>query len=77
MPDRDRTDNGRFTSDTIYEPSDFLAAVDGLDNPTTTDIANSVGCSNDTANRWLHQLEDDGDVTSSRIGNSLVWERAD
>lgn len=75
MTDRDRTENGQFTSDTIYQASDFLAAVDELDHPTTTDIANRVGSSYDTANRWLHQLKDEAEIKSTKIGNSLVWNR--
>jgi len=75
VTDRDRTEDGQFTTDTIYQASDFLAAVDELDNPTTTDIADRAGCSYDTANRWLHQLEDERKVVSTKIGNSLVWTR--
>lgn len=73
VTNRDRTEDGQFTSDSIYQASDFLTAVDGLDHPTTTDIADRVDCSYDTANRWLHQLEDEGQLKSTKIGNSLVW----
>jgi len=76
VTDRDRTDSGQFTSDTIYTERDFLAAVDGLDHPTTSDIADRVGCSHDTASRWLRQLETESEIKSQRIGNSVVWSQS-
>jgi DNA-binding IclR family transcriptional regulator len=77
VTNRDRSDGGQFTTDTIYKASNFLAAVDEHDHPTTTDIADRIGCSYDTANRWLHQLEEEDQVESTKIGNSLVWSQHD
>jgi len=55
-----------------YPDSAFLEAIrDG--NRGTSDIADAVGCKRRTADYRLRQLEEAGDVTSEKIGRSLVW----
>lgn len=72
MPDRDRNESGQFERDLSDE--DILSAVGELDTPTTTDIAQEVECDRTTARYRLGLLEDDGQVTSKKVGPALVWE---
>lgn len=73
MPGKDRDeDSGRYK--TNYEDSDFLNAVQQLDGMAgTSEVAEEVGCTRRTAYTRLSSLEEDGDVKSRQVGNSLVW----
>jgi hypothetical protein len=68
---RDRDERGQFPEQ--YTDQQFLTAVTGLDQPTTQDVADSVGCSRQLAHLRLRQLEDDNEVASRKIGNANVW----
>lgn len=72
MPGADRNDEGKY-SDT-YDDSDFLNAVRQLGGAGTTDVANEIGCDRRTAYVRLNELEDNGEVTSKKIGKALYWE---
>jgi len=43
----------------------------------TADVADAVGCSHDTAYKRLRSLEDDGQVTSRKIGQARMWSVVD
>ena len=68
--DRDE-ESGKFTEK--YSREAFLQAVDKLDNATTARVADDVGCSYDLAYRRLKQLEEDGEVSQTKIGSSFIW----
>lgn len=68
--DRDE-ESGKFTEQ--YPKEAFLAAVESLDNATTTKIAEEVGCSYDLAYRRLTSLSDTGEIRHTRVGSSFVW----
>ena len=68
--DRD-DESGKFTEK--YSREAFLQAVDKLDNATTARVADDVGCSYDLAYRRLKQLEEDGEVSQTKIGSSFIW----
>lgn len=69
---RDRNDTGEYSE--TYSPADILAAMrDEAGLHSTLDIAQSVGCSRDTALRKLRRLEDEGAVSSEHIAGALVW----
>lgn len=51
----------------------FLEALEEIEVPTTSKIAEQVGCSYDLAYRRLHELEDRGDVTKQDVGGSFIW----
>lgn len=70
--DRDE-ESGKFTEQ--YPREAFLRAVESIDNATTARIAEEVGCSYDLAYRRLNTLEEDGEVTHTKIGSSFVWSR--
>ena len=71
--DRDRdADTGQYTEE--YPPPDFVAAIeDASGSAGTQDIADTVGCSYETAYKKLHQLADDGTITRQKVGNANLW----
>jgi predicted transcriptional regulator len=56
-----------------YAESQFIGAIGQDDTPTTTDVAEDVGCSSQAALYRLNNMEDEGVVTSELIGNTLIW----
>lgn len=72
MPNKERDEtSGRFRQ--RFTDEEFLEAVRNGDLPTTNDVAEAVGCKYRTAYGRLGDLEDDGRVTSRKIGSSLIW----
>jgi GTP-sensing pleiotropic transcriptional regulator CodY len=73
VPGKDREDDsGRYT--TSYPDSDFIDAIQTLDGMAgTSEIAENVGCTRRTAYTRLQSLESEGEVSSRKVGNSLVW----
>jgi len=69
-PERDE-DTGRFGHH--YPDEAFLAAVRERDLPTTTEVADDVGCDRRTAYVRLTELKDGGVVRSRKVGTALVW----
>ena len=61
---------------TQFDDDDFLAAVDAHEPASTKDVAQAVGCSQQTAMRRLKQLEERGAVSSKRAGPAYIWSRA-
>lgn len=72
-PDRD-TDTGRYKE--TYPTDAFLSAISELETPTTQQIANEVGCSYDLAYRRLCDLESNGTIRKSTVGNSFLWAKS-
>ena len=73
MNDRDRDEkSGKFTEE--YPSQDFLDALVELGPSGTTDISTHVGCDRRTAYLKLKSLEEEGEVRSKKVGNSLLWE---
>lgn len=56
-----------------YPESQFIEAIEEGDTPTTTDVAEYVGCTSQAALYRLDKLEDEGTVSSEKIGNTKVW----
>lgn len=72
MPYDERDDDsGQFTPS--FSDEDFLDAVRAGDLPSTSEIADTVGCKYRTAYDRLNQLKDDDELASKKVGNSLVW----
>ena len=76
VTERPRDDHGRLQGN-AYSNTDFLDAVREGDLATTVDIAEAVGCERTTAYHRLTALEDDGQLESRKVGQSLVWSIAD
>lgn len=74
VPERDE-ETGQFREE--YPVQDFLRAVVELDTPTTSNVADLVGCSYDLAYRRLVNLADKGEVLKQEVGNSILWLPAD
>jgi MarR-like DNA-binding transcriptional regulator SgrR of sgrS sRNA len=61
-----------FTQSSVIEV--FETRGDYAEPLTATEIADRLGCSRRTALNKLHELEDDTDITSKKVGGrSRVW----
>ncbi|RJT03864.1 winged helix-turn-helix domain-containing protein [Halococcus sp. IIIV-5B] len=56
-----------------YGDQEFLEAIQEAENPTTGDIARTVGCTSQAALYRLNLLEDEGRVSSMKVGAAKVW----
>jgi len=64
-------EDGKF--EPTYDPEEFVRAVEALDLPTTSDVADSVDCPHRTALHHLNQLENANRLTSRKAGNAKLW----
>jgi len=72
MPGRDE-ETGRYTGQ--YSTEDFLNAISAEGGMAGTgEIADHVGCAHDTAYKRLQEMEEEGQVSSRKVGNTLLWE---
>jgi len=72
MPYDERDEeSGQFTP--TFSDEDFLDAARAGELPSTSEIADAVGCKYRTAYERLNRLEEDDLVRSKKVGNSLVW----
>lgn len=62
---------GQFTP--TYTSEDFLEALEELELPTTSDVAEHVGCAHRTALYHLNNLEEEGHVSSREAGRAKLW----
>ena len=73
--DRD-DETGRFTE--TYPPDEFIEAIrDEGGEAATRGVADTVGCSYETAYKKLQALSTTGAVDHRRVGNAYLWEIAD
>lgn len=56
-----------------YSDQQFLTAVSEQENPTTSNIAEQVGCTRQAADYRLRQLREENKIEATMIGNTLVW----
>lgn len=56
-----------------HSDEEYLEAVRQHEPAATSEIAEAVGVTRQSADYRLRQLEDDGRVESETIGNSLAW----
>jgi CRP-like cAMP-binding protein len=72
MGDRERDEeSGKFTEE--YPLQEFIEALDELGPSGTTDISDYIGCDRRTAYLKLKSLEEEGEISSTKVGNSLFW----
>lgn len=69
--DEDRDEEGKYRE--TYPDSDFLEAVHELPVPSTSNVAEKVGCSYDLAYRRLRDLYEEGKLEREEVGNSFVY----
>mgnify|MGYP002760962358 FL=1 len=73
MSDRDEK-TGQYVGE--YFTEDFLTAINNEGGAAGTgEIAERVGCAHDTAYKRLQEMEDDGLVSSQKVGNTLLWSK--
>ena len=73
--DQRDTESGKFTQK--YTDEVFIEGVATLGGDGTQNIADEVDCDYDITYKRLRELEDDGVVTSRKIGNTRFWELPD
>jgi len=71
MGEKKRDTTGRYSRS--VDDTDVVAAVRAHDPAATSEIADEVGISRQGADRRLRDLRDRGEVSSKKIGASLVW----
>lgn len=71
MPRTRDDESGLYTE--RYPVEQFRDALAGIAPATTSDVAGEIGCAYPTAYQKLRILEDDGEITSERVGNVRVW----
>lgn len=60
-----------------HSDDEYLDAVREHEPASTREIAETVGVARQSADYRLRNLEEQGKVTSKKIGNSLAWHLAD
>ncbi|WP_323677580.1 transcriptional regulator [Halorubellus sp. PRR65] len=73
MADERDANTGQYNEQ--YPRKAFLTAITTTDPPTTSNIADAVGCSYDLAYRRLTNLADTDHVTNTDVGGTYLWHR--
>ena len=69
--DRDN-ETGQFRK--TYTPEKALAAIEEYDGAASTaEVQETLGCSRRLALDLLHELEDEGRVSTREISNTYLW----
>lgn len=71
MGEKKRDTTGRYSRS--VDDGDVMAAVRAHDPAATSEIADEVGITRQGADRRLRDLRERGEVSSKKIGASLVW----
>jgi hypothetical protein len=72
MPRERDTESGEYTES--YPLVDFIDALESLGGTAgTREVSDEVGCAYRTAHAKLVELEDEGRVSSRRVGNARLW----
>lgn len=66
------SDDTRFTKK--FEDAAFIDAIEALNDATTREIAERVGCQKETARQRLKELAERGAVIEQRVGYQAVWD---
>lgn len=70
--DRTRDDTGRFQSE--FDDDDIIEVISDL-QPTagTSDIAQELGVTRQSADYRLRKLQEEGRIRSETVGRTLIW----
>ena len=72
VPYDEHGENGQFKQS--YTPEMMVEAIEDKGGAaSTSEVAESVGCSRRLALLRLRELEDDGRVAAREIGNTFLW----
>ena len=75
---RERDYRGQYVS--TITTDDVLEVLDSSDDPVLTakEVGELLGCSSEAARQRLHELQEEGDVKSKRVGaRALIFWAAD
>ena len=76
MPRTRDEESGKYTES--YPPEAVIEAIHNAgDMASTTDVADALGSSYETAYKKLRALEDSGEVQSRKVANARLWMTAD
>lgn len=71
MPKRRDSETGQFEE--VYD-EDCIRDLLIDTRLSTSEVADELDCHRTTAHRRLRELEDDGEIQSTQVGNTLLWE---
>jgi Mn-dependent DtxR family transcriptional regulator len=71
MTEKRDEQTGRFQ--TVHTDEDFIQAVRDGDQPSTPEIADTLGCAERTALVRLNELADEGRVKKRKVGAVNLW----
>ena len=71
VPKRRNEETGEYSE--VYNDSRICEVLEGT-RLSTSEVADELGCHRTTAHSKLTEMEDDGLVTSTQAGNTLIWE---
>jgi hypothetical protein len=71
VSENNRDEGGRFQP--TNSDREYLEVVAAREPAGTSEIADTIGVTRQNADRRLRQLEDEGKLTSKKIGSSLAW----
>lgn len=68
-----RRDNETGQYEVVYSDEDVLGVLRGT-RLSTSEVANRLDCHRTTAHDRLTTLEKEGEVLSTEVGNTYIWE---
>lgn len=73
--ERRRADTGQYVETVTHE--DVLGVFSRVEGPviTSSDVADTLDCSRETARRKLRELSEQGRVGSRKTGRTVIWWR--
>jgi predicted ArsR family transcriptional regulator len=73
VPKERDTDTGQFEE--VYDEDRICEILKGT-RLSTSEVAEELNCHRTTAHRKLTELKDNGTLSSTQVGNTLLWELA-
>ena len=73
MPKRRDRDTGQFEE--VYDEKRICEVLEDT-RLSTSEVAEELDCHRTTAHRRLTELKDKGKLSSTYVGNTLIWELA-
>jgi len=74
MPRHRDSETGQYEE--VYSDEELLDLLEGT-RLGTSEVADHLGCHRTTAHDKLTRLEEKGLIESTKVGNTLMWERTD
>lgn len=69
-------ESGKYTE--VYPPDAFIEALESLSGAAgTQEVADEVGCAYRTAFAKLSDLEEEGKISSRKVGNAKLWQKTE